>query len=123
MLSRHGIPVEISDVQFQAFGLALRKSFNHILMVLFWRSQWKALPINKNPARRSRIHPHQCLPHLPTLDREGFLRCCTVGFSGPTDSGPVPARLEPTFPESLQPTSRDPVQRVCESLANTKLAD
>jgi hypothetical protein len=87
MLSRHGIPVKISDVQFQAFGLALRKSFNHILKVLFLRSQWKVLPINKNPVRRSGIHPHQCLPHLPTLDRGGFLRCRTVGFSGPTDSG------------------------------------
>ena len=33
------------------------------------------------------------------------------------------ARLQPTFPESLQPNSGDPVQRICESLANTKLAD
>jgi hypothetical protein len=49
ILSRHGIPVEISNVQFHESGSALRKIFNHILKVLFLRSQWKALPINKNP--------------------------------------------------------------------------
>jgi hypothetical protein len=90
ILSRHGIPVEINDVQYHKFGLALRKIFNHILKVLFLRSQWKALPINKTPAHRSGIHPHQCLLHLPTLNSGGLLRCRTVGFSVPTESGPVP---------------------------------
>jgi hypothetical protein len=33
------------------------------------------------------------------------------------------ARLEPTFPESLQPNAGEPLQQICESLANTKLAD
>jgi hypothetical protein len=38
-------------------GLALRKIFNYILKVLFLGRQWKALPIDKNPAGLSEIHP------------------------------------------------------------------
>ena len=68
---RHGIPVQLSDAQFDEFvlphltrglrgpmpKLPLRKIFNYILKLLYLGCQWKTLPIDKDPAGRPEIHP------------------------------------------------------------------
>jgi transposase len=68
---RRGIPVELSDAQFDEFvlphltrglrgpmpKLPLRKIFNYILKLLYLGCQWKTLPIDKDPAGRPEIHP------------------------------------------------------------------
>src|SRR5258708_19619975 len=67
---RQGIPVKLSDVQFEEFvlphlthggrgpapKLPLRKIFNYILKVLYLGCQWKELPIEKDQAGCPEIH-------------------------------------------------------------------
>src|SRR5260370_219493 len=91
---RHGIPVQLSDAQFDEFvlphltrghrgpmpKLPLRKIFNYILKMLYLGCQWKALPIDKDPAGRPEIHPTSVLPHFPALDSGWLPGCHTARF-------------------------------------------
>jgi transposase len=68
---RRGIPVELSGAQLDEFvfphltrghrgpmpKFPLRKIFYYILKLLYLGCQWKALPIDKDPAGRTESHP------------------------------------------------------------------
>ena len=69
--ARQGIPVELSEVQFNEFvlphllrgrrgplpRLSLHKIFNYILKALYLGCQWHMLPIDRNPDGQAEIHP------------------------------------------------------------------
>ena len=90
---RHGIPVQLSDAQFDEFvlphltrghrgpmpKLPLRKIFNYILKLLYLGCQWKALPIDKDPAGRPEIHPTSVYRIFRRWTADGCLDAILLG--------------------------------------------
>ena len=90
---RHGIPVQLSDAQFDEFvlphltrghrgpmpKLPLRKIFNYILKMLYLGCQWKALPIDKDPAGRPEIHPTSVYRIFRRWTADGCLDAILLG--------------------------------------------
>src|ERR1700694_4754176 len=90
---RHGIPVQLSDAQFDEFvlphltrghrgpmpKLPLRKIFNYILKLLYLGCQWKTLPIDKDQAGRPEIHPTSVYRIFRRWTADGCLDAILLG--------------------------------------------
>jgi hypothetical protein len=59
--------------------LPLRKIFNYILKILYLGCQWKALPIDKDPAGRPEIHPTSVYRIFRRWTADGCLDAILLG--------------------------------------------
>lgn len=90
---RHGIPVELNEALFAEFvlphltrgrrgpmpRLPLCKIFNYILKVLYMGCQWKALPIDRDPAGLPEIHPTSLYRIFRRWTADGCLDAILLG--------------------------------------------
>lgn len=100
---RHGIPVHLSDAQFDEFVLPhltrghrgpmpkfpLRKIFYYILKMLYLGCLEGAVD-RQGSGRSPRNSSQERLPHSPALDSGWLSECHTTQFGMQTVSGPAP---------------------------------